>query len=236
MELGHSSNTLMVTRASLDLGTEGLKVAIVKSKIREVSAPRPKLGLPCPLLLPSFPYFPNLCLYYCFSSQILCLKISTISVQDVFLPLVMFLNYETHAVLTISMLISCCCSTAWDMRTHLWRSEFTFPLVEKNKELNSFANPEEGNTRQDQLFRILFYILAMSQALLLKWNSFLGASLEPMPTPQSSNNRSLENCSCCVILDFSLTSECSFCACLSNFLFLLFPMPKEVAWSDRCPV
>ena len=86
------------------------------------------------------------------------------------------------------------------------------------------------------LFRILFNILALSQAFLFKWNSFLGASLEPISTPQSSNNRSLENCSCCVNLDFSLTSECSFCACLSNFLFLLFPRPKEVAWSDRCPI
>lgn len=59
--------------------------------------------------------------------------------------------------------------------------------------------------------------------------------LEPVSSPRSSNNRLLENCSYCVILDFSLTSEFSFCACLSNFLFLLFLSQKEVAWSDGWP-
>ena len=123
MELGHSSNTLMGTRASreqhIHLGTESLKVTIVKDKIREVNAPRPRLGLPCPLLLPSFPYFPNLGLYYSLSSHIFCLKTSKISIQDIFLLLVIFLHHETHGVLTISTLISCCCSTTWDMRMHL---------------------------------------------------------------------------------------------------------------------
>lgn len=64
LQCANGNKSFQGTVYSLDLGTEGLEMAIVKGKIREVIAPRPRQGLPCPLWLPSLLYFLNLCLYY----------------------------------------------------------------------------------------------------------------------------------------------------------------------------
>lgn len=72
------------------------QVGHYQGKIREANTPRPKLGLLCALSLLSFSRFPSLCHYYFFSSYIFCLKTSRLSIQDIFLPLVIFRVWETY--------------------------------------------------------------------------------------------------------------------------------------------
>lgn len=79
------TRAFQVTVQTLELGTEGDKMTIVKDKIREVSGPKSRLLWPVQFYCHLF-CFPNLCLFYSFSPHIFCLKTSRLLIQHIFLP------------------------------------------------------------------------------------------------------------------------------------------------------
>lgn len=159
---------------SPDLGTGGLKVAIVKSKI-QVNAPRPKLGLPCP----SYCHLFHIFLIFAF----IIVSLLTYSVWNKH-------NFNPRCFSSLGYVFelwNTCCFDHFhvnqlllfnrqDIWEHLWRSEFTFPLVGKNKELNSFANSEK-HTSGSNFSNCSISLLWVRNTF--KWNPFLGAFWNP---------------------------------------------------------
>lgn len=108
-ELRHSSNALMGTRVSREQYIHWTRAQRVSrwplSKARSERSLLPGQDKVCPVLSDCHLY----CIFLIFAFIILYIlsENKQISIQDIFLLLVIFFAYETHVVLTISMFIVC---------------------------------------------------------------------------------------------------------------------------------